>query len=72
MKDNGNGMAPEFLEELKSDLSEYEEIPTDSIGIKNVSLRMFMIYGKEFKITVNSNLGEGTEILLTFPFYSSE
>ena len=72
VKDNGNGMAPEFLEELKSDLSEYEEIPTDSIGIKNVSLRMFMIYGKEFKITVNSNLGEGTEILLTFPFYSSE
>ena len=67
VKDNGVGMKPETLENLKETLK--ESVPLkNSIGIKNVVTRMNLLYGEDFTITVDSTEGEGSVFTLTFPF----
>ena len=67
VKDNGVGMKPETLENLRETLK--ENVPLkNSIGIKNVVTRMNLLYGEDFTIKINSSVGNGTEFILSFPF----
>lgn len=67
VKDNGVGMKPEVLAELKETLK--ESVPLkNSIGIKNVVTRMNLLYGEEFNIDIESTEGEGSVFILRFPF----
>lgn len=67
VKDNGVGMKPEVLAELKETLK--ESVPLkNSIGIKNVVTRMNLLYGEEFNIDIESTEGEGSVFILCFPF----
>lgn len=38
-----------------------------SIGISNVYERMFMTFGKEFKMDINSELEKGTQVIMSIP-----
>ena len=68
VQDNGVGMPPEQLEALRSAVANLNDIPSDSIGLKNVALRMHLTYGEHFTFHIDSHLNEGTLITLTFPF----
>ena len=65
VKDNGIGISKEKLEEIKYRLNNYKkEDSTNSIGLINVQSRIKMYYGPEFGITINSDEGEGTEVII--------
>lgn len=67
VSDNGIGIAPEELAELRNTLSNTTDIPRDSIGLKNVVCRMVLTYGKDFEFTIDSVVNKGTTIVLSFP-----
>lgn len=70
IKDNGIGISPEVLEQLREKLHEMEEIPSNSIGLQNVVFRMYLTYGNQFQFTIDSIPEEGTCIALSFPMTS--
>jgi two-component system sensor histidine kinase YesM len=60
VRDNGKGLSPERVEEvMRGDGS--------SVGMRNVHRRLKLMYGEEFGITVQSNPGRGTTILICLP-----
>ena len=60
IRDNGMGMDENTLENIL-------EYKAAGYGVKNVNDRMTLLYGKEYGIHIESCLGEGTRVLLTFP-----
>lgn len=71
VSDNGVGIAPEKLEELKTKLENSEnQIYTSSIGLVNVNSRIKLMYGKKYGISISSVLGEGTTVCLKLPVIS--
>ena len=68
VQDNGIGMSPEQLETLRIAVTKLDNIPSDSIGLRNVALRMHLTFGSDFSIYIDSHLNEGTLITLTFPY----
>lgn len=67
VRDDGIGIGAEELEKLRATLEDRANIPRDSIGLKNVVCRMHLTYGKEFLFSIDSMIGEGTTITLSFP-----
>lgn len=67
VKDNGMGIAPDRLEELRKKVNDIANIPENSIGLQNVALRMHLTYGDAFEIIIDSVQGQGTCITLSFP-----
>lgn len=72
--DNGVGMSPERLEELKQRLAAAEsrvELSSpkehNGIAMTNVNSRLKMLYGEEYGLSIASTLGLGTEVEVTIP-----
>ena len=66
IKDNGEGMSSAKLAELKHELTEISS-SHNSIGLKNVVTRMKLLFGDDFSIIIESELGQGSEFILNFP-----
>jgi len=66
LKDNGVGMSGEILEQLKNIIKE-PTLPKGSIGVKNIAIRMSLLYGDRFKMEIDSVEGEGSMFRLSFP-----
>ncbi|MDP9750150.1 two-component system sensor histidine kinase YesM [Thermoanaerobacter pentosaceus] len=66
IKDNGIGMSKQQLEELKALLNSGKE---SNLGyaIKNVNERLKLYYENDYKLTIHSEPGKGTEVKLTLP-----
>ena len=67
ISDNGIGIIPDTLKELRNSIKNITSIPSDSIGLHNVAFRMYLTYGEDFDIDIESHVGEGTCITLSFP-----
>ncbi len=67
VRDNGIGMKPETLTQLRTILDDSVSFK-GSIGLKNIVTRMNLLYGEEFSIEIQSKEGEGSSFLLRFPF----
>lgn len=65
--DNGAGIAPDQLAALRAKLADVSTLPRDSIGLQNVALRMYLTFGDEFSIDIDSAVGKGTAFTLSFP-----
>ncbi|MFZ4453785.1 cache domain-containing sensor histidine kinase [Salibacterium aidingense] len=75
--DNGSGMEPEKLEEIKEKMlvdkkyirESYEQQKNSmfGIGLKNVYDRMKLTYGKAFQMNVENNAGGGVTVSMQFP-----
>ena len=65
--DNGVGMPPETLERIRR-LSENLSFPKTNIGLKNVIVRMSLLYKERLSIQIDSTQGEGSCFTLRFPF----
>ena len=67
VSDNGVGMSEDVLLRLRSKIENAKTIPSDSIGLMNVIIRMHLIFGEKFSYQVESRCGEGTQVDLSFP-----
>lgn len=77
-RDNGVGMDQETLARVRNELqredsaeSQYRGI-SDRIGIQNVNSRIKIIYGDDYGIQIESEVGQGTEVVLKFPVKVNE
>lgn len=69
VEDYGIGMDEPTLEGMLSYLYDegYERDSTGSIGIKNIQQRLFMFYGKDFRLKIFSEPGRGTLVKVPLP-----
>lgn len=65
--DNGVGIEEKKLEDLRSNLNNYEQLDKSSIGLSNVNQRIKLLYGDEFGICIKSSVQVGTEIIIELP-----
>jgi len=66
IKDNGNGMPPESVDQINRGVIEAKD--RTHIGMGNVITRMKMYYSDEASVSVRSTVGIGTEITLKIPY----
>jgi two-component system, sensor histidine kinase YesM len=76
IEDDGQGMDEETLQKLQNKLilsndTDYSIIQNkkgfSSLGISNVYERMYMTFGQEFKMEIKSEVGKGTQVILSIP-----
>jgi two-component system, sensor histidine kinase YesM len=66
--DNGVGISKERLHEVKLALSMSDNFTTStSIGLINVNQRIKLIYGNEYGLDIEGNIGEGTNVIIILP-----
>ncbi|KJD46403.1 sensor histidine kinase [Paenibacillus terrae] len=73
--DNGSGMAPDRLEEVRARLEHASEEPIwaqgSHIGLSNVASRIRMNFGVNYGVTIDSEPGIGTRVTIRIPFTSA-
>lgn len=73
VEDNGKGMAPDVLEDVRSRLIREDTEPTsEHIGLSNVHDRIRLYFGEQYGITIDSRLGEGTRVTVCLPISPNE
>ena len=70
--DNGIGMTREQLEHLQEEVPDLEKEGHTGIGIRNVDRRIRLHYGEQYRIRIESQVGNGTVISLRIPKESRE
>ncbi|MGG1555837.1 sensor histidine kinase [Paenibacillus ferrarius] len=63
--DNGPGMTPERAEEVL-------QLQTAGYGLKNVHERIQIRFGQPYGLRIESEVGRGTTVVMTFPAYQAE
>ncbi len=71
IRDNGAGMDQDTLDRLRRSLG-HADVPAlsngkESIGILNVDARLKLFYGANYRLSIRSAPGEGTEVVLLIP-----
>ncbi|WP_397332742.1 sensor histidine kinase [Paenibacillus illinoisensis] len=66
VRDNGKGIDPARLAEIREELDRPEE-SGQMFGLRSVHSRLRYLYGPEFGMTIESTLGEGTLIRVRYP-----
>ncbi|GGF89149.1 histidine kinase [Paenibacillus albidus] len=64
ISDNGLGMSPERLGMI---LSGSKSSSGSGVGVKNVNERIGLYYGREYGLSFESEIEEGTTVTITFP-----
>lgn len=69
VEDNGPGMTRERLDEIRSELDSntWYEAPDIGIGLKNLNLRLKLMYENEADMQIESTLNKGTNIKIVLP-----
>ena len=68
IRDNGKGIDPKKLNELRISLAFNAISSSKSIGLRNVVQRMNLTYADRFSLNIESNTEKGTCFLLRFPY----
>ena len=70
-RDNGNGIPPRRLEELKAEINNCSKSPYTNrcVGIVNIHRRIQLRFGNEYGLKIDSVYGEYTCITVTLPIY---
>lgn len=61
----GYGLSPQKIEDIMSVLR--QDLPTQSVGLKNVYQRMKLYYGPQAHLRIESDMDEYTNVILVFP-----
>lgn len=72
VRDNGVGMTAEKIGQLLQAENTNENEARSSIGIHNINMRLKMLYGEEYGVSILSEVGEGTCVTLNIPRRSEE
>ena len=66
VEDNGIGIDAATLEKLRNIID--EEMPqSTSVGLRNVVVRMKLLYGDRFSFTIDSEVGKGSSFVMLIP-----
>ena len=65
--DNGKGMTPERLEQVRKGIRNRKVRETDIYGLYNVNERIRLNFGENYGITITSTYGEGTCVTVRLP-----
>ncbi len=69
IQDNGGGIAPDALDALRKRLeSASPPHRKESLGLKNISDRISITYGKGYGLSIESQLGNGTTVIVRIPY----
>ena len=66
IEDNGMGMSPENLSELKESLLQFDVTQRKSIGLANVSKRLQVVFGTDSELDVENNTPCGFRVTMSF------
>jgi len=70
VRDNGSGIEPNRLRQLRKDLLEADHSRNGepaSIGLRNVHERIQIFYSIQYGVDIESMIGEGTSVTITIP-----
>lgn len=68
VEDNGVGIDPDWLESLLGDpSSQPDRISADHVGLRNVDTRLRRVYGDEYGLVIETNIGAGTLVKMSVP-----
>lgn len=67
VKDDGIGIAPDRLSEIRKDLMSEQIDISKHVGILNTNARIRLQYGKEYGITLESRENDGTTVTMILP-----
>lgn len=70
INDNGSGITPERLEELRRAMKQKDNNQiqhTMGIGLSNVNRRIQLIFGDRYGLHIYSELGQGTTVIMEIP-----
>ncbi|MFC0026192.1 cache domain-containing sensor histidine kinase [Neobacillus cucumis] len=76
IEDDGHGMDEEALKHLRRKITLANDADYSinkskkgfsSLGLSNVYERMYMTFGQEFKMEIKSEIGKGTQVILSIP-----
>jgi len=67
IEDNGYGISPEQLIELRKSLKENDSFTDSNIGIRNVYNRLKLLYGNDFVLNIESTPYKGTKVCVKVP-----
>jgi sensor histidine kinase YesM len=71
IEDNGKGIPNDKLAKIREEINQGVALNSDSIGISNVINRLKIYYHGNAKLVVDSELGQGTKVMLTIPYTTS-
>ncbi len=73
VSDNGCGMDEETLNNVLTKVQDYTKKRRKSnIGLYNINRRIKLNYGEQYGLDIQSTLGEGTMVRVTFPVITAE
>ncbi len=64
VEDNGPGIPPDLLRKLQMQETKPDNL---GIGLKNIDERLKLVYGKEYGLTLTSQVGAGTRVMVKIP-----
>lgn len=64
--DNGTGISPQKLEELRKNITTLDRKDKQHIGLANLSKRLYILYGQTDGLTVESRQGEYTLVRIRY------
>jgi two-component system sensor histidine kinase YesM len=67
VSDNGCGMSPQKLTELRTKINTPHLSSNRNIGFYNINQRIRLCYGPEYGLQIDSELGKGTKVSLAIP-----
>lgn len=67
VKDNGEGINEEKLEEIRRTLDNPDMLESEHIGLNNINVRLKLYYGREYGLLIDSEVGKGTTLSLHLP-----
>lgn len=67
VEDNGVGMTRDQIDQLLNLKDQNTLDKATSIGLRNIDSRMKMLYGDEYGVTIESEIGIGTKVFLSIP-----
>lgn len=65
--DNGRGIAPKELEQIRKNMYEGSDDPDADIGLRNVYMRLRYFYGEGFQMEIDNNAEGGVFISIFIP-----
>lgn len=70
--DNGIGMDEEALNNLRENINKNTLNTSTSIGLGNIDRRVKLCYGEQYGLSVRSNVGKGTTVVIRLPLKKKE
>lgn len=67
IEDNGVGISPDRLEEVNRVIDSDEDSEQDFSALQNISRRIKLFYGEQYRLTIISHVGEGTAVSIRVP-----